>query len=59
MAYKIVEAGTVEDLTKYVNEAIEKGWRLQGGVVITPNSEQVYWYAQAMVRGVKWTLEMD
>ena len=59
MEYKIVEAVNERDLTNYVNEAIGKGWRPQGGVVITPNPEQAYWYAQAMVRGVKWTLEMD
>ena len=45
-------ADAVENLQKDVKCLHEKGYKLQGGVSITVDSEEVYVVAQAMVK--KW-----
>jgi len=51
MEYKILETkGPGKKLDTMVNEAIQVGWRPQGGVVVTEGTLLRMWYAQAMVR---------
>lgn len=50
MTYQILWAGTTERLEKMVNEAINTGWRPQGGVFAMYNVAG-YSYYQAMVIG--------
>ena len=33
--YKILESSNLEDLEEQVNEKINQGWKLQGGVAVT------------------------
>jgi hypothetical protein len=57
MKYHLIIASTWEDLQHQVNEALGRGWTLQGGVSSTSHSylntredywESTYEYAQAM-----------
>jgi hypothetical protein len=45
--YRIVTAGSVEELERKVNRLIEKGWRVQGGVATVSVGFMCF---QAMVR---------
>ncbi|CAN5410111.1 hypothetical protein BH10PLA2_BH10PLA2_22270 [soil metagenome] len=52
MEYQVVEAhGDAQKLQVAVNEQLQDGWELQGGVAVgySPQS-MTWWYYQAMVR---------
>ena len=55
MRYRIVEADNAKELQQKVQAALDKGWELQGGVVVatvaTGEEWEGQWYFQAMVRG--------
>ena len=49
--YKIVTAQSFEQLSEKVNNLLDKGWSVQGGVSFsTSNMGNVWQAAQAMVR---------
>jgi hypothetical protein len=48
--YRIVESNNRYDLTKEVNDLIERGWRPQGGVSFVYHSAYKETLAQAMVK---------
>ena len=51
MEYKLLETkGPGKRLDTMVNEAIEQGWRPQGGVVVWVDDYTGTMYAQAMVK---------
>ena len=52
MEYKILVGAEMPKLTKKVNEAIEQGWRPQGGLVVINDGFKGYSQrcAQAMVK---------
>ena len=52
MEYDVIDGGSLTALRHDVNEAIKKGWKLQGGVSIWTEASGTRW-AQAMVRDVK------
>jgi len=57
MKYHVIKEADLDNLTKKVNDAIGKGWRLQGGVCAYYDPTvfggfHAYW-AQAMVKEVK------
>lgn len=47
--YKIVTSSTIEGLEPRVNEMLEYGWKLHGGIVCFQERE-VYSYAQALYK---------
>ena len=50
MKYHIICANSIDDLIEWVNEEIQKGWKLQGGVAtMTQNLEYTVFY-QAIVK---------
>ena len=49
MKYELVEAPGVHQLEDMVNEMLEAGWKLQGGLCSTKYGGTAY-YAQAMVK---------
>jgi len=61
MEYKIMAGNSMAYLQDKVNEAIENGWRLQGGIAThgAVRTGGAHGYVQAMVRDGQWTLEMD
>lgn len=62
MKYHVVSAVNPGELEKAVNELLEQGWALQGGVCATShsshNAREDYWestweYSQALTQGKK------
>jgi predicted SAM-dependent methyltransferase len=53
MEYTVVYAESIQELVRLVNDAVQAGWRPQGGVSVSmPDSAFAPWlYAQAMIRG--------
>jgi hypothetical protein len=60
MKYHVVSAGNTGELEKAVNELLEQGWTLQGGVCATAHAflnqrddywESVFEYSQALTQG--------
>jgi hypothetical protein len=50
MTYLVAHAPTPDDLATTVNEALRKGWELQGGVaVVAPSATTGGTFFQAMV----------
>ena len=54
MEYRVIKEGDLDNLSKKVNDAIGKGWRLQGGVCAYFDATvfggfHAHW-AQAMIR---------
>lgn len=52
MRYQVVAAKSNEGITDRVNEAIRKGWKLQGGITVSTtiyNGQIMFIYCQAMV----------
>lgn len=51
MQYRIVEGSNKEEISAEVNEYLDKGWELQGGlsVAFVPHESGSLWYIQAMV----------
>lgn len=49
MRYEILEAPGVATLEVMVNEMLENGWKLQGGLCSTKDGTTTY-YSQAMVK---------
>lgn len=47
--YQLIESSDPGRLTEMVNEALQSGWSLQGGVAIT-GSDGFYLYCQALTR---------
>jgi len=57
MEYRVIKEADLDNLTKKVNDAIGKGWRLQGGVCAYFDTTlfggfHAHW-AQAVVRDTK------
>lgn len=53
MQYQVIDADDIAALVELVNEAMEDGWKPQGGVASTLAVDQgrySYYYAQAMVK---------
>ena len=50
MRYTILEAGSIAELARQVQQLIDEGWEPQGGVSAASNQALVWWYYQAMVR---------
>jgi hypothetical protein len=50
MAYIILEASSIGELSQTVEEYMAMGWEPQGGVSAASNQTLVWWYYQAMVR---------
>lgn len=50
MKYSVVQHSDIKSFQKFVNIAIEQGWKLQGGMSIGYNSTgKVLIYCQAMI----------
>lgn len=49
MEYELVVRDGIESMNEAVNEMLQDGWRLQGGISVTATS-RIYYYCQAMVR---------
>ena len=50
MKYDVLCAQKIDDLVRYVNQAIAQGWHPQGGVATMENFHSTYFY-QAIVTG--------
>lgn len=49
--YAIVSGSNEDEVTKEVNGYLVDGWELQGGICVTPETENTHqWLWQAMVR---------
>ena len=56
MQYQVIDADDVKALVELVNDALEDGWKLQGGVAVSNSTDQGYTrelYAQAMIKESK------
>lgn len=49
MKYQVITAGNATALADKINEFIEYGWELQGGVAVASDGNSIK-YAQALVR---------
>lgn len=55
MKYLIVKRQKEHDLEQIIEYYLEQGWKLQGGIAITPNDE----FCQAIVLDVKYGVKYD
>ena len=49
MKYELVVRDGIESMNEAVNEMLQDGWQLQGGVAIT-NRSTTFYYCQAMIK---------
>lgn len=50
MEYQVVARTSRTELSLRVMDLCDRGWRPQGGVAVTVESNDIVWYCQAMVR---------
>jgi len=50
MEYLVIESDSSMDFIKQVNNALQYGWRPQGGVMVFLNRNEKQWYYQAVVK---------
>ena len=56
MQYQVISDKDLEALVELVNDALDDGWKLQGGVAISSSTDQGYTrelFAQAMIKESK------
>lgn len=49
MKYELIVRDGIESMNEAVNEMLQDGWRLQGGISVTA-TDRIYYYCQAMVK---------
>lgn len=49
MKYELVVRDGIESMNEAVNEMLQDGWQLQGGISVT-STDRVYYYCQAVVK---------
>lgn len=58
MKYEILEAPGVHPLEEMVNEMLDNGWELQGGLCSTKYGRDTY-YSQAMIKRDEVTMNVQ
>lgn len=49
MKYELIVRDGIESMNEAVNEMLQDGWQLQGGISVTA-TDRIYYYCQAMVK---------
>jgi len=52
LIYDVVFSKLLSNLINQVNERLENGWELQGGISFLETDDYYYYYCQAMIKKV-------